>query len=143
MTVKERERQLRVVAEVLLVHLPESIASDQPLAHDLMAVVGTALQDICDDAEKSARAWDKRAYDVRSDSLRREWAWAEGAANYALGLALRPDPLTTTVLAKLRLLIKPDLERPFRRQIADPARFRGAARAVAMKIARRGPVQRR
>ncbi len=137
MTVKERKRQLRVVAEILLVHAPEMLEKEPALVRDLLAVVGTALRALYDDAEKSARAWDKRAYDVKADQLRREWAWALGASNYAVGLALQKEPPDATALKKLRTLIKPQLEEPYRRQIRDPARFRGAARAVRAQQARK------
>jgi hypothetical protein len=142
MPLQDRERQLRVVAEILLIHLPALLAKDQPLAHDLLSVVGTALHTIYEDAEQSAKAWDKRAYHSRADELRREWDWALGAANYALGLALRPDPLTAVSLDRLKTLIRPTLERPARRQIQDPSRFRGAAGAVQSQQAhKRKPVR--
>ncbi len=130
MPTKERDQQMRVVAEILLIHLPEVLPKDQALAHDLLAVVGTALNTIYEDAEHSTEAWDKRAYHSRADAMRKEWIWALAASNYALGLALRPDPLTPVMLEKVQRLIHPGLQRPARRQIADPARFRGAAQAV-------------
>ncbi|MBN1261333.1 MAG: hypothetical protein JXB35_11715 [Anaerolineae bacterium] len=142
MTVTERNRQLRVVAELLLVHLPEVVNGDQPLAHDLLAVAGAALRAVYDDSQQSAKAWDKRAYDVKADRLRREWDWALGASNYATGLALRPEPVTPADLRKLRALIQLDLERPYRRQITDVARFRGAAQAVRQQQSqKRRPVR--
>ncbi len=142
MAVQERERQLRLVAEILLIHLPAQLAEDQPLAHDLLAVVGTALHAIHEDAEQSAKAWDKKAYHVKADELRREWDWALGAANYATGLALRAEPLTLDTLVKVRRIIRPELTRPSRRQIPDPARFRGAAQAVKVQQAqKRAPVR--
>lgn len=137
MAVKERTQQLRIVAEILLIHLPEWLPKDQALAHDLLSVAGQALHSIYEDAEESSKSWDKRAYHVRADELRREWDWALGAANYALGLALRPDPLTETHLAKLKVLIRPELERPARKQIADPTRFRGAAPALAKQLSQK------
>ncbi len=130
MSIQERNRQLRIVSEILLVHLPECLTKDQALARDLLAVAGKALQAIYDDADGSSKSWDKRAYHVRADELRREWDWALGAANYALGLALQAEPLTQSSLAKLRILIRPDIEAPARRQIQEPERFRGAAKAV-------------
>jgi hypothetical protein len=135
--IKERNQHLRVVAEILTVHIPEHLQNDPELARDLLSVVGTALHDIYEDAENSAKAWDKRAYDLRADELRREWSWALGAANYALGLALRPQPLQQNDIDKLRRLIRPDLEKPARRQITDPDRFRGAAKAVKLQQAQR------
>lgn len=142
MAIKERNQQLRVVAEILLIHLPEVLDKDQALAHDLLSVVGTALRTIYDDAEQSAKAWDKRAYHSRADEMRHEWDWALGASNYALGLALRADPLTATSLKKVLIVIRPELERPARRQITDPERFRGAAQMVKVQQAqRRKPVR--
>ena len=100
MTIKERNQQLRVVAELLTLHIPEQLPGDPDLARDLLSVAATALQTISDDAEKSAQAWDKRAYDLRADELRREWGWALGTANYALGLVLRPQPLQQSDIDK-------------------------------------------
>jgi len=142
MSTTERARQLRVIAEILLVHIPGLLKEDQPLAHDLLAVAGTAISNIYEDVEQSAKAWDKRAYHVKADNLRREWDWTLGAANYATGLALNSDPLTTTSLAKLRLLIRPNLEKPARRQIKSPQNFRGAAQAVRVQLAqKRRPIR--
>lgn len=142
MTIKDRNQQMRVVAEVLLVHVPDFIDDDPDLARDLLSVAGTALLKIRDDAEKSAKAWDKRAYDLKADELRREWAWVAGAANYAMGLALRPQPIKRTDVEKLKRLIEPDLEKPYRHQIKDPTVFRGAARAVKVQQAqRRKPIR--
>lgn len=142
MAIKERGQQLRVVAEILLVHLPDLLEKDQDLAHDLLSVAGTALHTIYEDAERSTKAWDKRAYHVRADQLSREWDWALGAANYATGLAIRKTALTITDLNKLKVLIAPTLERPARKQIKDPTRFRGAAAAVRSQQAnKRKPIR--
>jgi len=142
MAIKERNQQLRVVAEILLIHLPEVLPQDQDLAHDLLAVVGTALNTVYEDAEHSTEAWDKRAYHSRADAMRKEWIWALAASNYALGLALRPDPLTAEALGKVQQLIHPGLQRPARRQISDPARFRGAKQAVQKQQAqKRKPIR--
>ncbi len=137
MAIKERNQHLRVIAEILTVHLPEHLLDDPDLARDLLSVAGTALLSIYEDAEKSAKAWDKRAYDLRADELRREWDWALGASNYALGLALRPQPLQQNDIDKLRRLIRPELEKPARRQIPAPDRFRGATQAVRHQQAQR------
>jgi len=134
-TVKERNKHMRIVAEILEVHLPAYLG-DQPLAHDLMSIVGVTLRAAWEDAEKSAQAWDKRAYDLKSDRLRRQWAWAMGAANYASGLADRKDPITEESVRKVRALVKPELEVSSRRVIKDPERFRGAAAANRARQAR-------
>jgi hypothetical protein len=128
MSAAERKKQLRIVAEMLLVHLPDVVA-DQPLARDLLAVVSLAIRAAATDVEKSAAAWDKRAYHVRADQLRREWEWAPGAANYAMGLADRSQPVTATDLEKLQNLIGAPLERPTRLQYKNPEVFRGAREA--------------
>lgn len=142
MTIKERNQQLRVVAEILVVHMPELIDEDPSLARDLLSVAATALHDIHEDAEQSAKAWDKRAYHLRADEMRREWEWALGASNYAMGLALRSSPIKKSDIDKLRRLIEPELGKPARRQITDPSRFRGAAKAVReQQQQRRKPVR--
>lgn len=138
----ERAQQMRIVAEILLIHAPQLLHQDQPLVRDLLSVAGTALHTIHEDVEKSAQAWDKRAYHVKADELRREWTWAMGASNYALGLALRKEGVTETDMQKLCTLIGPALERPARRQIPDPTRFRGAADAVRQQRAnQRKPIR--
>ncbi len=140
MSVTERTQQLRVIAEILLVHIPELLPKDQPLVHDLLAVAGTALLAIYEDAERSTKAWDKRAYHTKAEELRQEWGWALGAANYATGLALNPASVTAESVSKLQRLIRPDLEKPARRQIKDPGNFRGAAQAVKAQQAQKHSV---
>ncbi len=137
MTVQDRNKHLRIVAEIMLMHLPD-VLDDQGLARDLLSVVGVTLRAAWEDAEKSAAAWDKRAYHLKADRLRDEWAWAMGAANYAEGLAYRDGPVTAEGVRTLRLLIKPELEVSSRRVIKDPAHFRGAAAANRARQQREG-----
>lgn len=137
MTVADRKKQMRLVAEMLLVHLPHTL-DDQPLARDLLTVVSLAIRAAAQDAEKSAQAWDKRAYHLKADQLRREWAWAAGAANYAAGLADRPQPITLTDLEKLHTLIDVPLERPKRLRYKHPAHLRGAREANRQRERREG-----
>lgn len=128
MTVQERQKQLRIVAEMLRIHLPACL-DDQDLTRDLLCVVGVAIRAAEADAEKSAAAWDKRAYHLKADELRRQWAWAVGAANYATGLTNRPQAVTTRDLKKLQDLVGVELEVPKRLQFPHPAAFRGACEA--------------
>ena len=137
MTIADRRKQMRIVAEMLLVHLP-AVLDDQSLARDLLTVTSLAIRAAAQDAEKSARAWDKRAYHVRADELRREWEWAPGAANYASGLANRPQPVTVTDLQKLQHLIGFELERPKRLHYRNPEAFRGAREANRQRERREG-----
>jgi hypothetical protein len=128
MTLSDRNKQLRIVAEMLLVHLPV-VLNDQPLACDLLTVTNLAIRAAADDAEKSAVAWDKRAYHLKADELRREWEWAPGAANYAAGLSDRTQPVTAADLEKLQTLIGVKLEPPKRLHYKNPEAFRGARQA--------------
>lgn len=137
MAIKERNQQLRVVAEILTVHVPEQIQKDPELVRDLLSVAGTALHTVYEDAEQSAKAWDKRAYHSKADELRMEWDWADGASNYALGLALRPQVPKQADVDKLVRLIRPGLEKPARRQISYPTHFRGAAQVIKRQQAER------
>jgi len=137
MTVGDRKKQLRIVAEMLLVHLP-AVLNDQSLARDLLTVIQLAILAAAADAEKSAAAWDKRAYHLKADELRREWEWAPGAANYASGLAGRPQPVTDADLQKLQALIDVELERPQRLHYKNPAAFRGAREASLAREQREG-----
>lgn len=137
MTVGDRKKQLRIIAEMLLVHLP-GVLNDQSLARDLLTVIQLAILAAAADAEKSATAWDKRAYHLKADELRREWEWAPGAANYAAGLAERPQPVTAADLQKLQALIGLELERPRRLYYKNPAAFRGAREANRQRERREG-----
>ena len=135
--IADRKKQMRIVAEMLLVHLP-SILDDPPLARDLLTVTSLAIQAAAADAEKSATAWDKRAYHVKADQLRREWEWAPGAGNYAAGLAERPQAVTAADLTKLQALIGLDLERPKRLHYKNPDAFRGAREANRLREQQEG-----
>jgi hypothetical protein len=128
MTVAERNKHLRIVAEILLVHLP-TVLEDQDLARDLLAVVGVTLRAVYEDALRSADVWDRKHYHVRADRLRGEWTWALAAANTAEGLAYRDAPAKPENLDRLRQLIRSSLEVPGRRIIRDPEALRGAAQA--------------
>jgi hypothetical protein len=155
MTVADRNKQLRIVAEMLLVHLPallnpqhapargafagdQTSQVDQSLVRDLLTVVSLAIRAAADDVEKSAAAWDKRAYHLRADELRREWEWASGAANYATGLADRAQPVTHADLEKLCALIGVELEHPKRLHYKNPVAFRGAREANRRREQREG-----
>jgi hypothetical protein len=137
MTIADRNNQIRIVAEMLLVHLP-AVLNDQSLARDLLAITSVAIRAAAADAEKSAAAWDKRAYHLRADELRREWEWAPGAANYATGLADRAKAITAADLEKLLTLIGISLERPKRLHYKNPSAFRGAREANRKRERREG-----
>ncbi len=133
----DRNKQLRIVAEMLLAHLP-SVLDEQSLARDLLTVISLAIRAAADDAEKTASVWDKRAYHLKADQLRREWLWAPGAANYAAGLADRPQPISQADLQKLHALIGVQLERPRRLRYKNPKAFRGSREANRRREQREG-----
>lgn len=135
--IADRNKQMRIVAEMLLVHLP-TVLNDQSLTRDLLTVTNLAIRAAADDAEKSAAAWDKRAYHVKADELRREWEWAPGAANYAAGLADRRQHVTAVDLEKLNALIGVELERPKRLHYKNPDAFRGARQATQKREQQEG-----
>lgn len=136
-TTTQRNKHLRIVAEVLLVHLP-AVLNDQELARDLLSVVGATLRAAWEDALRSAEVWDRRHYHVRADQLREEWTWALAAANTAEGLAYREAPVTAQSLDRLRRLIPAPLQAPSRCVIRNPEAFRGAARAGQDRFRREG-----
>lgn len=135
--IADRKKQMRIVAEMLLVHLP-ALLDDPSLARDLLTVVSLAIRAAAADAEKTATAWDKRAYHLKADQLRREWLWAPGAANYATGLADRSQPPAQADLQKLRALIGFELERPRRLRYKNPEAFRGSREANRQRERREG-----
>jgi hypothetical protein len=135
--IADRNKQMRIVAEMLLVHLP-AVLNDQSLTRDLLTVTSLAIRAAADDAEKSAAAWDKKAYHVKADELRREWEWAPGATNYAAGLADRQQPITSVDLEKLNTLIGVELERPKRLHYKNPNAFRGARQATQKREQQEG-----
>jgi len=128
MTTAERGKHLRIVAELLLVHLP-AVLEDQELTRDLLSVVGVTLRAAYEDALRSAEVWDRKHYHQRAERLREEWTWALAAANTADGLAYRDAPVTVDNLERLQRLIRPPLEAPVRCLIRQPQSFRGAAQA--------------
>ncbi len=137
MTIADRKKQLRIVAEMLLIHLP-AVLNDQDLARDLLVITSLAIRAAAADAEKSAAAWDKRAYHIKADELRREWEWAPGAANYAAGLGDRAGAITSADVDKLRGLIGAELEHPQRLHYKNPEAFRGAREANRQRERREG-----
>src|SRR6266540_4266144 len=99
MTVKERNQDLRMVIELVRVHLPKSL-DDSDLCKDMCAVIAVDLRRIAADTEKSAAAWDKKAYHSKADELRREMAWSLPAAQIAESIAYLPRKFTREDLSR-------------------------------------------
>lgn len=131
MTVKERNQDLRMVVELVSVHLPKTL-SDSDLCKDICAVVAISLRRIAADSEKSAAAWDKRAYHSKADELRREMAWALPAAQIAESLAYTPKTFGRADMERLQAQVpdEVDVEMTTRPRFKDIEVLRGAAAAA-------------
>jgi hypothetical protein len=135
MTIKERNQDLRMVAELVRVHLPASLA-DSDLCKDICSVVAVNLRRIAADGEKSAEAWDKRAYHSKADELRREMTWALPAAQIAEALAYTPKQFSAADVKRLQGLV-PEFELPTRPRFKDIEVLRGAAAAARQTLLRK------
>ncbi len=133
MTTKERNQDIRIVAELVQVHLPNSL-QDSDLCKDMCSVIAISLRRYAEDAEKSASAWDKRAYHTKADELRRGFAWATPAAQIAEQLAYTPRKFSAEDLRRLQSLLPPNLELPVRPRFKDVQVLRGAAAAARQTL---------
>ncbi|HEY3342747.1 MAG TPA: hypothetical protein VGK81_12045 [Anaerolineae bacterium] len=136
MTVKERTQDMRMVIELVRVHLPKNL-SDSDLCQDICAVIAVNLRRIAADSEKSAEAWDKRAYHSKADELRREMGWALPAAQIAESLAYVPRKFTRADWQRLQELVPEDTEPPTRPRFKDIGVLRGAAVAARQTLLKR------
>ncbi len=135
MSVKERNQDLRMVIELVRAHLPNTLA-DSDLCKDICAVVAINLRRVADDTEKSALAWDKKAYHSKADELRREMAWALPAAQIAESLAYLPKRFGRAEMGRLQAAIPPDIEVEMatRMRFKDVTVLRGAAAAARQTL---------
>jgi hypothetical protein len=74
----ERARLRRTIAEALRCLMGKHDLDDE--ARDLAALIVFSLREIGAGVERSATVWDKRHYYIKADQLRREWEWADRAA---------------------------------------------------------------
>ena len=118
-----------MVIELVRVHLPKTL-SDSDLCKDICAVIAVNLRRIAADTEKSAEAWDKKAYHSKADELRREMAWALPAAQIAESLAYVPRKFTREDLQRLQELVQGEVELGVRPRFKDIQVLRGAAAAA-------------
>jgi hypothetical protein len=124
---------MRMVIELVRVHLPQNL-NDSDLCKDICAVVAVNLRRIATDGEKSAEAWDKRAYHSKADELRREMAWALPAAQIAEFLAYLPRKFTRADYERLQGLVPEDAEMGVRPRFKDITVLRGAAAAARQTL---------
>ena len=124
-----------MVMELVYAHLPNTL-TDSDLCKDICAVVAINLRRVAEDTEKSAAAWDKKAYHSKADELRREMAWVLPAAQAAELLAYLPSKFTKNDMARLRAVIPEDvdLEAAKRARFKDVSALRGAAAAARQTL---------
>ena len=133
MTIKERNQDLRMVAELARVHLP-TMLNDIDLCKDICAVIAINLRRIAADIEKSASAWDKRTYHSKADELRRDMAWVLPTAQIVEALAYSARTLNQADVAHLQELVPVDIELSSRPRFKDLEVLRGAAAAARQTL---------
>ena len=129
MSVKERTQDLNMVVELVRTHLPENL-KDSDLCKDLCSVVAINLRRVHDDAEQSAKAWDKRTFHSKADDLRTEMAWAAPLAQIAEAMAYTPKKFDAADCTRLNDLLPDFLEMPLKQRFKDVSVLRGAAAAA-------------
>ena len=122
-----------MVIELVRFHLPNSLP-DSDLCKDMCAVVAINLRRMAADTEKSAAAWDKRAYHSKADELRREMAWVLPASQIAESLAYTPRKFVRADLERLQTLVPEDAEMSARPRFKDVEVLRGAAAAARQTL---------
>jgi len=76
---KVRQQLRRTIAEALRRLLAKKSLDEE--AKDLAALIVFSLRGISRTVDEAATAWEKRNYFVKADRFRREWAWADRAAD--------------------------------------------------------------
>ncbi len=136
MSVKERTQDLNMVVELVRTHLPENL-KDNDLCKDICSVVAINLRRVNDDAEQSAKAWDKRTFHSKADDLRTEIAWALPLAQIAEAMAYTPKKFDAADCARLNDLLPDFLEMPLKQRFKDVTVLRGAAAAARSTLLKR------
>lgn len=122
-----------MVVEIVREHLFEHL-DDSDLCKDMCAVLTINLRRVHDDTEKSANAWDKRAYHVKADELRREMAWALPMAQIAESLAYTPRKFTDDDADRLLSMLPDEFDMPKRARFKNVEVMRGAAAAARQTV---------
>lgn len=135
MAVRERNQDLNMLTELVRKHLPGT--PDDGLRKDICAVCAITLRRFADDAEVSAKAWDKKAYHSKADELRREVAWAPPMAQVAESLAYTPRKIEAADIKRLQDMLPDDLIMPERPRFKQVDNLRGAAAAARQTLLKR------
>jgi len=129
MTIKERSQELNMVVELVREHMFEHL-DDSNLCKDMCAVVSVNLRRVHADTEKSANAWDKRAFHSKADDLRRDMAWAQPMSELAEMIAYSPRTFGREDVDRLLSFMPEELEMPKRQRFKNIEVVRGAAAAA-------------
>lgn len=122
-----------MVVELVREHLFEHL-DDSNLCKDMCAVIAINLRRVNEDTEKSAHAWDKRAYHSKADELRREMAWALPMSRVAESMAYNARKFTDDDLDRLMELLPDEFEMPKRARFKNVEVMRGAASAARQTL---------
>lgn len=133
MTIKERSQDLNMVVEIVREHLFEHL-DDSNLCKDMCAVLAVNLRRVHDDTEKSANAWDKRAFHTKADELRRDMAWAMPMSQLAEMIAYSKNKFSSDDVDRLLSFLPDELDMPKRTRFKNPELMRGAAAAARQTV---------
>lgn len=133
MTVKERSQDLNMVVEIVREHLFEHL-DDSNLCKDMCAVLAINLRRVHDDTEKSANAWDKRAFHTKAEELRREMSWALPMSQIAESLAYNARAFSDEDAGRLLAMLPDEFEMPKRTRFKNVELMRGAAAAARQTL---------
>ncbi len=122
-----------MVVELVREHMFENL-DDSNLCKDMCAVIAINLRRVHADTERSANAWDKRAFHTKAEELRRDMAWAMPMSQLAETIAYAPHTFTNDDIDRLLSFLPEELEMPKRPRFKDVAPLRGAAAAARQTI---------
>lgn len=136
MSVKERNQDLNMTVELVRIHLAANL-KDGNLCKDMCAVIAINLRRVHDDAENSAKVWDKKHFHVKADELRAEAAWALPLSQIAESMAYTPKAFDLADCKRINELLPDFLEVPLRPRFKDISMLRGAAAAARSTLLRK------
>lgn len=122
-----------MVVEIVREHLFEHL-DDNPLCKDMCAVVAINLRRVHDDTERSANAWDKRAFHTKAEELRRDMAWALPMSELAETIAYAPGKFSSNDVDRLLSFLPEELDMPKRARFKNVEVMRGAAKAARQTV---------
>ena len=123
---------MEIVREHLFEHLDDAV-----LCKDMCAVVAVNLRRVHDDTERSANAWDKRAFHTKAEELRHDMAWAMPMSQLAEMIAYSPHKFSSEDVDRLLSFLPDELDMPKRARFKNVEVMRGAAKAARQTVLRK------